>query len=344
MAKFLFLFSVLTPLSFVHTNPDQSRNSTYISEAYKLIQKRVDKAILKKKHQLNYALVAVFDVTLTAFHSKAKTLDDLGIIPGDKLENLTMAFQNCLVEQLGGLVVHEPTIGDSNTLEHIQRSRYLLVISIIDALSALDVDSKLLSEIAENLKAFAATVVETELNVGQRLRVFMAKHGLNAIEEDTEISLIGDVSGIYSRQLIIERARGGAAGLNIKQKLEYLNDIFGTSLSWLDNLDRLLCARTVIEMIDGMCSLLHLLNSCTNTTRHWPILRREGYEGQRRIRFDGSILNSLRPIVEVWRSPPILHHCRDTAADASNQGKSGFSLLEMPSNILPAPIYLPIQC
>jgi nucleolar pre-ribosomal-associated protein 2 len=257
VAKFSFLFSVLTPLSFVHTNPDQSRNSTYISEAYKLIQKRVDKAILKKKHQLNYALVAVFDVTITAFHSKAKALDDLGIIQGDKLENLTMAFQKCLVEQLGGLVVHEPKLLDeSNTLEHIQRSMYLLILSIIDALSALGVDSKLLAEIAENLKAFAATVVETELNVGQRLRVFMAKHGPKAIEEDTEISLTGDVSDFYSRQLIIERARAGAVGLNDKQKLEYLNNIFGTSLSRLDNLDRLLCARTIIEMIDGMCSLL----------------------------------------------------------------------------------------
>jgi nucleolar pre-ribosomal-associated protein 2 len=256
VAKFSFLFSVLTPLSFVHTNPDQSRNSTYISEAYKLIQKRVDKAILKKKHQLNYALVAVFDVTLTAFHSKAKALDDLGIIQGDKLENLGMAFQKCLVEQLGGLLVHEPNIGESNTLGHIQRSRYLLILSIIDALSALDVESKLLVEIAENLKAFAATVVETELNVGQRLRVFMAKHGPKAIEEDTEISLTGDVSDFYSRQLIMERARAGAVGLNNKQKLEYLNDIFGTSLSRLDNLDRLLCARTIIEMIDGMCSLL----------------------------------------------------------------------------------------
>jgi nucleolar pre-ribosomal-associated protein 2 len=257
VAKFSFLFSVLTPLSFVHTNPDQSRNSTYISEAYKLIQKRVDKAILKKKHQLKYALVAVFDVTLTAFHSKAKALDDLGIIQGDKLENLTMAFQKCLVEQLGGLVVHEPKLLDeSNTLERFQRSMYLLILSIIDALSALGVDSKLLAEIAENLKAFSATVVETELNVGQRLRVFMAKHGPKAIEEDTEISLTGDVSDFYRRQLIIERARAGAVGLNNKQKLEYLNDIFGTSLSRLDNLDRLLCARTTIEMIDGMCSLL----------------------------------------------------------------------------------------
>jgi nucleolar pre-ribosomal-associated protein 2 len=247
---------VLTSLSFVHTNPDQSRNSTYISEAYKLIQKRVDKAILKKKHQLNYALVAVFDVTLTAFHSKAKALDGLGIIQGDKLEDLTMAFQRCLVEQLGGLVVHEPKLLDeSNTLEHIQRSRYLLILSIIDTLSALGVDSKLLAEIAENLKAFATTFVETELNVGQRLRVFMAKHGPKAIGEDTEINLTGNISDFYNRQLIIERARAGAVGLNDKQKLEYLNDVFGSSVAKLENLERLLCARTVIEMIDGMCSL-----------------------------------------------------------------------------------------
>jgi hypothetical protein len=256
---------MLTHLSFVHTNPDQSRNSTYISDAFNLIQKRVDKAILKKKHQLNYALIAVFDVAISALHSKAKALDNLGIIPGDKLENLTMAFQKCLVEQLGGLVIREPKLEESYTVERIQRSRYMLILSIIDTLSALGVDLKLLAGIAENLKAFAATVVETELNVGQRLRIFMAKYGSKATE-DTEMGLSGNFSDFYGRQIITEGARAGVIGLGNKQKLDYLNAIFGSSLARLDNLDRLLSARTVIAMIDGMCSAIAWLNSCTNTS------------------------------------------------------------------------------
>jgi hypothetical protein len=80
------------------------------------------------------------------------------------------------------------------------------------------------------------------------------------------MGLSGNFSDFYGRQIITEGARAGVIGLGNKQKLDYLNAIFGSSLARLDNLDRLLSARTVIAMIDGMCSAIAWLNSCTNTS------------------------------------------------------------------------------
>jgi nucleolar pre-ribosomal-associated protein 2 len=116
----------------------------------------------------------------------------------------------------------------------------LAILSIIDALSALGVDSSKVAELGDDATAFCASVREMELHVGKRLETFMAVHGSNVIEEGL---LVGDVSTVTGRQSITQKTVAAMVGKDKQAKLKLLDSIFGPGLAGLKRLDKLLAAR-----------------------------------------------------------------------------------------------------
>ncbi|CZR58084.1 uncharacterized protein PAC_07974 [Phialocephala subalpina] len=235
----LALLKELTRLIFVavHTNLDQIRNKTYVVEAFKAIQKKVSKA--SKKKQLDFALTGTIEVALVAFHEKEMALNDQDIIPRDDIESITKSFTEALVNQLKPLL----------TADHgsrSQKSAYLGMGSIINALAALDVDALHVSKLENQVQEFIARDDESGSDLKARLGAFMRIHSSDGtIESD----LGGDVTTVSGRDLILQRTEAALVNKDHQQKLDLLQSIIDSDSTSLDQLDKLLAARHAINAI-----------------------------------------------------------------------------------------------
>jgi len=182
----------------------------------------------------------IFGVALSIFQSRANPLNDLNVIPKKDLDKTTKRFKEGLLDQLQ---ISLQNARDNSS----QFSEHLAILSIIDALSALGVDSSKVAELGDNATAFCASVRETELHIGKRLETFMAVHGSDVIEEGL---LVGDVSTVTGRQSITQKTVAAMVGKDKQAKLKLLDSIFGPGLAGLKRLDKLLAARQVIMSIE----------------------------------------------------------------------------------------------
>ncbi|KAK0110723.1 hypothetical protein ONS96_002322 [Cadophora gregata f. sp. sojae] len=230
----------LTILSALSTL-DHPRSSAYISDASKKIQKKVNKAAEKKKHRLNFALVAVFQVVLSACSVKSTALDDLDIIKGDDLDGLTSTFKDCILSQLKDTLRKFQKENDSNSL---------LVLSIMDALSTLGIAESGLAGLEDAVDAVVGSVVKTDECFGERLQTFMVIHGPKADGKISSTQLSGSVTDVYSRESIIARTDAAIVGLGNEEKLDLLQELLGEDLGGLKQLDKLLAARQIIISIE----------------------------------------------------------------------------------------------
>jgi nucleolar pre-ribosomal-associated protein 2 len=228
--------------SFVHTNIDQPPQKAYILDAFKQIRKKVEKSSEKKKHRLNFALIMIFGVAFSVFETKATPLDDLKVITTDDLKRVTSTFKDGLLQQLKE-ILHESR-KEGLTKHHTD---HLTVLSIIDALSTLRIDSLKLAEIEGTAKEFCCSVHDTELHIGKRLETFLAAHGTKVVGEQL---LEGNISTVNGRQSVMQKTVAAMAGKTQQTKLTLLSSILGHDLVGLTRLDKLLAARQVIISIE----------------------------------------------------------------------------------------------
>ncbi|KUJ15450.1 uncharacterized protein LY89DRAFT_619376 [Mollisia scopiformis] len=231
----LALLKELTRLIFFAAlaNMDQKRNTTYITEAFKAIQKKVSKA--SKKKQLNYALISIIGVALVAFREKEMALNDHDIILRDDLESITATFREALLIQLKQ---HLET-------EVHQISTEIAMVSLIDALAALGVDASKLASLEDMGDQFEG-FEDNELNTRSRLQAFIAIYGREDIEH---IDLRGDATTIVGRESIVKRTQGATKGRNNAQKLELLQAVMAGDATLLDEL---LSTRQIISSIEDV--------------------------------------------------------------------------------------------
>ncbi|KAE8452486.1 hypothetical protein EG329_000388 [Mollisiaceae sp. DMI_Dod_QoI] len=236
----LALLKEFTRLIFVaaHANMDQTRNKTYISEAFRAIQKKVNKA--SKKKPLNYALTSIIEVALVVFHEKEMALNDHDIILRDDLESVTETFKAALLTRLQQLL--ETDIQNSD-----QKLTQLAMISVIDALVAIKIDGSRLASLQTETQEFIETVGDDELNVKSQLEAFMMIHRPGDIEQS---ELRGDATTILGRESIIERVQAATKGMKNPQKLELLRQVIASNLSCLEILDELFAIRLIIMSIE----------------------------------------------------------------------------------------------
>lgn len=185
-------------------------------------------------------MVMVFGVALSIFHTRANPLNDLDVIAKKDLDKATKRFKEGLLDQLRRIL-------HISREENLSQSAHLSILSIIDALSALGVDSSKVAELGDDATAFCASVQDTELHTGKRLETFMAVHGSSVIDEEL---LVGDVSTVIGRQSITQKTVASMVGKDKQAKLKLLDSIFGPGLVGLKKLDKLLAARQVIISIE----------------------------------------------------------------------------------------------
>jgi nucleolar pre-ribosomal-associated protein 2 len=232
--------------SFVHTNIDQPPQKAYISDAFKQIRKKAEKASEKKKHRLNYALITMFGVAFSIFQAKVTPLDDLKVITKDNLGSFTNTFEDELLHQMKEILQTSRKERFSKR-QTSQFTEHLTILSIIDALGALRVDSSKLAGLEDDAKAFCLLTQDTQLHIEKRLETFFAVHGSDVIEEEL---LGGDVSTVNGREAITQKTVASMTGKDKQAKLKLLDSIFGPGLVGLARLDKLLAARQVIISIE----------------------------------------------------------------------------------------------
>lgn len=167
-------------------------------------------------------------------------MNDLDVIPKKDLDKTTKRFEEGLLDQLRRIL-------NNARKENSSQSAHLTILSIIDALSALGVDSSKVAELGDDATAFCSSVQDTELHIGKRLETFMAVHGSSVIDEEL---LVGDVSTLTGRQSITQKTVAAMVGKDKLAKLKLLDSIFGPGLVSLKRLDKLLAARQVIMSIE----------------------------------------------------------------------------------------------
>jgi nucleolar pre-ribosomal-associated protein 2 len=230
---------------YIHIIPNETRNKVYIMDAFKTIKKRLKKAAEKSKHKLSYAFIAIFEVVLKVLLD-AKTQ----IIERKDVETLVTSFKDHLIDQLKEILRKSRKGGADRG-----QDESLTILSTIDALSSLGAGASEISELREDVTAFAASD-KSELSVGVRLKTFIfttiygSSTGL-VNEVDVDAELAGDVKTTCGRQAIVQKAKALAFGDN-EQKLKLLDSIFGPGLIGLTCADKLLAARQVIISLEGM--------------------------------------------------------------------------------------------
>ncbi|EKD14023.1 uncharacterized protein L3040_007970 [Drepanopeziza brunnea f. sp. 'multigermtubi'] len=219
----------LARLTFVSAlqNPDQPRSKTFLSDTFKSIRKRLAKASEKKKHRLHFALIAIFEVALSAFREKATVLQGVDTISQEDLHSVTTSFNNGIFVRL------EDVLQKS---EGWPEDDCLLVLSIIDALSTLGVEKPRLAGLE-----VSNFVSNADPHYGERLATFIFAHGSEEIGPE---QLEGDVARPFP---IRERTRSAVSGKSEQEKLDILRDILDAGL---ERLDKLLVARELIKSVE----------------------------------------------------------------------------------------------
>jgi nucleolar pre-ribosomal-associated protein 2 len=237
---------LLTIPSAVLANADQARNTTYITEAFEIIRKKVHST----KKPLNFAVIGIFEVALAAFHEKEMALNDHDIIRREDLEDLTASFTVSLVNQLKTTLAFDE--------DDEQGLKELVVISIVDYLTILGVDAKSLTSLESVGGRFISNVGD-KVNARTCLSNFLEAHGIEATSGPRK--QYGDVTSINGRDIILQRTRAAIAGKDNQQKLDLLQSMLTgnkegeddqDTLHWSKDLSKLLAVRFIVASIEEM--------------------------------------------------------------------------------------------
>ncbi|KAK6585951.1 hypothetical protein PZA11_001008 [Diplocarpon coronariae] len=218
-------------------DPNQPRSKTYVQETFKKIQKKVAKASEKKRHRPNFALVTIFEVALKALREKAKVLHKVDVIDEGVLDSVIASFKICSLAQLSKVL---------RSFEKGNDGDYMLVNSIVDALSTLGVEGSQLASLEDDAAAYVASVGKTNFQFGERLQTFFVTYGAGDIDQS---QLEGDVTeSLYVLRSITDRTKAAILGKNDQQKLELLREVLDKG--GLERLDKLLAAREIVRSIN----------------------------------------------------------------------------------------------
>ncbi len=221
-----------------------------MKKAFRIIQKRTNKAREKKKHRLNYALISIFEAALFCFLEKSTDTKFQEIIFRADLEETIIGFKECLLAQLKDtLTLSFAEIPDAQDVEQQQQRQHLAILSIIDAFNDLGADASKLAKLEGDARNFIASVVESEMEIKRRLETFMMLRNLNPTED-----LEAYVTTAYGRKSILQTTRTAAADKSNEEKLNMLSSIFESWPVTSTRLDDMLAAKEVIKSIEDLQS------------------------------------------------------------------------------------------
>jgi nucleolar pre-ribosomal-associated protein 2 len=239
-------------LSHITANLDQPRNCEYVLSALSHLRKKLKtKASSKQTHQLNFALVALFEVLFETLEARGTQLDDLEIISRSKFSSLKEAFQICLLWQLENILVKAKKLSKSG-----KDSESLLTLrSIIDALIKSKVERSRLAKVFDEAKSFIASLDRTDIDIGRRLETFISIFTMSIDAEVVDSQFGGDISTVYGRQAIAEKTHQFIRLMDQHQKLELLSSLLESN--WTE-LDKLWAIRHLIIGCEGLFLLVSL--------------------------------------------------------------------------------------
>ena len=252
----LFKELVKRTMSHVTTNLDQPRNREYTLDAIRHLQKRtIAKSDSTKIHKLNYALVALFEALLGVFTLRGDQLNDLAIITTADFASVKNSFKARLLAQLEQLLAKTKTSAKS----HQRAEKSLTILSIIDALSKLEVTSADVAKLASAVESFTASYDNADIKM--RLDTFMYVRAAPAETGIVASQLGGNISTLYGRQAISEKVHALIAERNQAEKLEVIKYAFGDDLTGL-TLDKLQAVRHLVMACEGLLSLFAANAQC----------------------------------------------------------------------------------
>lgn len=244
-------------LTFVHVlkNVEQPRNSTYISEAFRCLQKKV-KAYSKENavNSKHFALLSILGVALKELSLKEKTLENVGIFSTVDLQHITAAFRIGILGQLKDIFHSLRKLGSDGSANTPEEDK-LLVLSIIDSLTLMGVDPSELKDLKKDAKAVTIGVENSRIDANRKIRTFLTICGSKKGKIE-EAKLEGDVMNINGRISIQKLSQAAIEGKNNQEKLALLQAVLGEYPEGLSRLDKLLAANFIILSIEGMLRLI----------------------------------------------------------------------------------------
>jgi nucleolar pre-ribosomal-associated protein 2 len=235
-------------LRFILTNTEQPRNQEYITDAFGHVRKRIRKALEKSKHKSTYPSITLFELVLATFNAKANILHELGIISKKDLSEVNSSLKESLFLQLQN-AIQKPRKEKSAKRKQSETDSTLVILSILDALSALGVDESKRAELRESAKSFTDVANDSEINVGMRLDLLIASHAVKTSDIELCNQLEGDISTVYGRQSIVEKTQAALNGAENQRKLALLESVLNDSDCI--QLDKLLAARLIVLSTEG---------------------------------------------------------------------------------------------
>lgn len=231
-------------------NLDQSGSQEYVSDAIKYI--RIYSSSITSKGStcdLNFASIALCQVVISGLLLKEAALNELNLMSHEDLSAVIDFFKKSLLAQLKALLktAKQSAKPGSEAIGHIG------LLSIIEALASVGVDGSKLAELRSNAMMFIESIKDTENEVASRLEAFIS---VNARDIDgclVDGQLNGDISTVYGRQGVINKADAVMAEGNQEEKLELLRTLFlqNRSASLLQ-LDNLLAIKCIISACKGL--------------------------------------------------------------------------------------------
>jgi len=233
-------------------NMDQPQRRTYLSNCWSTIKQTLDQMGTKKpKRRWNFPLIALFEVAFVIFQAKIDALADLNIIDSQDFANIHVAFYMHLKNQLDVCLKLEES-NKRNQASHNKKVRNsILLLSTVEAWGAIGVHASHLEDYDGEFRMFAKSCDEVTFDVARKMETFMAVRGGMAAKKNFGAKLRGDVSTLYGRQALLEKARAATVEKDEPAKLKLLGKMIGEDLVALTQLDKLLAVREVIKICEG---------------------------------------------------------------------------------------------
>jgi hypothetical protein len=279
-------------------NPGQARTKEYLSGTLDYIKKTTRSLESRKKAKVwNYAMIALFDVTLRVLRNKLQLLSEADIISTSKFQKILTAFKESLLIQLEATVkkLEKKISRNENRTDHS-----LTLLCIIQALPPSGVTTLELASVRTSALALTTSpdfLTDNGLETGRHLDTFFA-----AFSEDATIGLdaniTGDVSTSYGRQSVLEKTKVSASGKDQKGKFEILASLIGPDNAGSMQLNKLLAVKQVIALCEGKIIGLKFTATLLTASRYAKTARRRRRRPNWRFRFDHHVYHSVQLFVE----------------------------------------------
>jgi nucleolar pre-ribosomal-associated protein 2 len=233
---------------YVHTIPKETRNKAYISSAFKIVQKKLKKATKKQENRLEYPFIVICEVVLKALLD-AKT----SVIDNEDLKSSIAAFKSHLLTQLNK---YYSVIKDPNST--IEKDEQLQVVSIVAALSTFGLSALEVAELPKDRLISSSSSGDILSLVSQFNTLIFTAIRQQPDQSRIDEELSGGVETLYNRQAIIQRSKALTTICEDNtQRLALLHSIIGDEGEGLSCPEKLLAARQIIMLLEGMFLLGH---------------------------------------------------------------------------------------